>query len=145
MKNILLIFFLSLSITKGYAQSEAAEPEIYRFAEVMPEFPGGTDALYKYLSENIQYPDSAQLHGIEGKVNIKFVVDENGDISNVSSMRRPIGYGIEEEAIRVVKSMPKWKPGKNNGKTVKTYFTVPILFVLAKEDKELPEPNNSNK
>ena len=145
MKNLLLIFFLSLSITKGYAQREAAEPEIYRFAEVMPEFPGGTDALYKYLSENIQYPDSAQLHGIEGKVNIKFVVDENGDISNVSSMRRPIGYGIEEEAIRVVKSMPKWKPGKNNGKTVKTYFTVPILFVLAKEDKELPEPNNSNK
>jgi protein TonB len=95
----------------------------------MPDFPGGEDALNAYLSKNIKYPKQANENGVQGRVVLQFVVNEDGDISDIKVVRG-IGSGCDQEAMRVVNSMPKWKPGKQNGKAVKVSFSLPILFEL---------------
>lgn len=106
------------------------EPEIFRVVEQMPEFDGGTAALFKYLSENIKYPAIARENGIEGKVVVQFVVDEEGNVSQ-SKVVRGIGGGCDQEALRVVQTMNgKWKPGKQRGRAVKVWFTLPVAFKL---------------
>ena len=102
---------------------------ILDFAETMPEFPGGNAALLSFLSKNVKYPSIAQENGIKGKVFVTFVVDENGDIYNVA-LARGVDASLDREAIRVVKSMPRWKPGKQGNKAVKVRYTVPINFIL---------------
>ena len=97
--------------------------------EQWPEFPGGELKLQEYLKNNIQYPAAAQAANQQGKVLVKFVVNEDGSITNVTTVRG-FGYGSENESIRVVNAMPKWKPGRNNGKAVKVWFQVPIFFKL---------------
>jgi periplasmic protein TonB len=101
-------------------------PQIHMIVEQMPE---PAFDLESYLSKNLRYPDLASENGIAGKVGIKFVVNEDGTVSDVQVMRG-IGGGCDEEAKRVVGSMPKWKPGKQNGKPVKVYFQLPINFKL---------------
>ena len=101
----------------------------YTIVEQMPEYPGGEAALRKYLSTNVKYPQIATENGIQGKVYINFVVDRNGGISNVK-VARGVDSSLDKEAIRVVKAMPKWIPGKQNGETVRVSYTVPINFVL---------------
>ena len=101
----------------------------FLIVEQMPDFPGGTEDLMKFLRNNIQYPQMARETNIQGKVIIQFVVNKDGKISNVKVLRG-IGGGCDEEAIRVVKSMPTWKPGKQNGVTVPVYFQLPISFTL---------------
>ena len=102
------------------------------YVEQMPEFPGGQTELIKYLQKNLRYPAAARENGIEGKVVLQFVVDETGNISDIQTVR-DIGGGCAEEAIRVVKSMPPWKPGKQNGNAVKVYFKLPVTFKLGTE------------
>ncbi|MEJ2595383.1 MAG: energy transducer TonB, partial [bacterium] len=92
-------------------EEEIAEEEIFTVVESMPEFPGGMGELMKYLATNIKYPPLAKESGIQGRVFINFVVEPDGAISNVKVLRG-IGGGCDEEAVRVVESMPKWKPGK---------------------------------
>lgn len=99
------------------------------FVEQMPEFPGGEQKLMEYLSNHIQYPAQAVNAGQQGKVQVKFVVGEDGSISNVITTRG-FGFGSEQESIRVVSGMPKWKPGRNNGKPVKVWFQLPVIFKL---------------
>lgn len=106
---------------------EKEEP--LQFVEQMPEFPGGTDAMMKFLSANIRYPSIATEMGITGRVILQFVVDKHGKISNVKVLRG-IGGGCDEEAVRVVKLMPSWKAGRQNGKEVPVYFTLPVVFTL---------------
>ena len=103
-----------------------AAPAIFSYVEQPPV--SGYD-LTAYLSKNIHYPDAAREANIEGRVIVKFVVNEDGSISDVQVVRG-IGSGCDEEAKRVVMAMPKWKPGKQNGKAVKVYFTQPISFKL---------------
>jgi len=103
---------------------------VYNHAEVPPAFAGGQSALDDYVKDNIKYPGRALDHGIEGKVMVHFVVDEHGNVTNVTTLGDPIGYGLEEEAIRVVSDSPKWTPGKVKGKDVKTYVLLPIAFTL---------------
>lgn len=105
------------------------EPEIFTIVEKMPSFPGGEKALFKYLGDNIKYPAMAKDAGIQGKVFVNFVVNETGKITNVKILRG-IGGGCDEEAMRVVKSMPKWNAGKQRGKAVKVSFNLPIKFTL---------------
>lgn len=105
--------------------------ETFVFVEQMPEFPGGTPALMDYLRKNIQYPEEARKMGIEGKVYVKFVVTKLGGISDVTVLRGvEDGESLSQEAKRVVSAMPTWKPGKQNGKPVSVYFTIPIAFKL---------------
>lgn len=105
------------------------EPEIPFFVEEMPEFPGGNKALLSYLSRNVRYPVIAQENGIQGKVYVSFVVDEEGRILQVALLRG-VDTSLNNEAMRVIKSMPRWKPGKQAGKTVKVRYNVPINFEL---------------
>lgn len=112
---------------------EPKEEEIFLVVEQTAEFPGGMDELPKYLSKNIQYPDVARENLIKGRVILQFVVEPDGRITNIVTMR-DIGGGCAEEAIRVVKNMPKWKPGKQNGRAVRQRYTLPILFNLNIEE-----------
>lgn len=100
------------------------------FVEIMPSFPGGEAALATYLAKNIRYPNIAAENQISGRVVIQFVVDYEGNINDVKVISDPKGGGLEAEAARVVKAMPKWKPGKQNGRTVSVYYTLPIFFRL---------------
>ena len=93
------------------------------------EFPGGTRALYKYISDNVKYPVIAQENGIQGKVYVKFVVDEAGNISNAEVLR-PVETSLDKEALRVINSLPRFKPGKQRGKPVRVQVSIPILFKL---------------
>ena len=102
----------------------------YKNTEVLPSFPGGSKSLERFFEDNIQYPETATENNAEGTVRLIFNVDENGKIYQPSPIGNKIGYGIEEEAIRVFNKMPKWTPGKIKGKNVKTRFTLPIRFQL---------------
>lgn len=105
-------------------------PQILTFAEQMPEFKGGLEEMYKFLQKNIQYPPLARENGQEGKVILSFVVGTDGKISQIEQVGKKLGWGLDEEAIRVVKSMPPWNPGKQNGKPVTVKYTIPIKFQL---------------
>lgn len=109
---------------------EEKEPEKpFDFVEQMPEFPDGASAMMKYIKENMKYPAIARENDIQGTVPVQFVVMPDGSISNVR-VARSIGGGCDEEAIRVIKSMPRWRPGKHNGRAVPVNFTLPIKFKL---------------
>lgn len=99
------------------------------FVEQQPEFPGGLEAMQKFLGENIKYPSIASEMGISGKVTVQFVVDKHGKIGNIKVLRG-IGGGCDEEAVRVVKAMPAWRPGRQNGKEVSVFFVLPVSFQL---------------
>lgn len=109
--------------------------EIFTIVEKMPEYPGGQDAMYKYLSENIEFPQQAKSQGIEGIVYVTFVVSKNGSVKNVRILRG-IGGGCDEEALRVIKKMPKWSPGKQRGRSVNVQYNIPIKFISGKKNKE---------
>lgn len=110
-------------------EEEVAEEEIFTIVETNPSFPGGDAKMYEYLGKNMNYPPIAQDNNIQGRVYVSFVVEKNGKITDVRVLRG-IGGGCDEEAIRVVKSMPSWSPGKQRGKAVRVRFNLPIVFKL---------------
>lgn len=111
-------------------QGEAAkEPEIFVVVEEMPRFPGGDQAMMRFIHTNLNYPDSAIKYGIQGKVMVEFIIDETGRVTNARIVRG-IGWGCDEEVLRIVNMMPKWTPGKQKGKPVKVRFVLPIRFQL---------------
>lgn len=103
--------------------------QIHEIVEIMPQFPGGTSELMRYLSANMKYPTIAAENNIEGRVVLKFVVGKDGSISNIQVIR-PLDPSCDKEAVRVVRSMSKWIPGMQNGHPVAVYFTLPVLFKL---------------
>ncbi len=105
------------------------EEEIFVAVEQQAEFPGGQAALMKWLSNNIRYPESAQQNDIQGRVIVKFVVEKDGSIGT-ATIAKGVDKDLDREALRVVKKMPKWQPGKNNGVAVRSYFTLPVTFRL---------------
>ncbi len=109
---------------------EEEEEVVFQVVEKMPEFPGGTQALFKYLSENVKYPVIAQENGIQGRVICQFVVNKDGSIVDVEVVRSGGDPSLDKEAVRVIKSMPKWNPGKQRGKAVRVKYTVPVNFKL---------------
>ncbi|MBR0195725.1 MAG: energy transducer TonB [Paludibacteraceae bacterium] len=109
---------------------EEEEEVVFVVVESMPEFPGGQQALFKYLSENVKYPVIAQENGIQGRVICQFVVNKDGSIVDVEVVRSGGDASLDKEAIRVIKTMPKWKPGKQRGKPVRVKYTVPVNFKL---------------
>jgi len=145
MKNIFLVVAILLGSQISIAQTqdseqliqapkaveEAPQEETFVIVEKMPEFPGGQAALMHYLNSKIKYPEECRKMGVEGKVFVKFIVDATGNITNVQVLRGVVdGKLLEKEAIRVVESMPNWKPGTQGGKAVSVYFTLPISFKL---------------
>lgn len=110
-------------------EEEEEENVVFVIVEKQPEFPGGTQAMMKYLSENIKYPMIAQENGIQGRVICQFVVNKDGSIVDIQVVRS-VDPSLDKEAIRVIKSMPKWKPGMQRGKAVRVKFTLPVVFRL---------------
>jgi periplasmic protein TonB len=130
MKKGYLFLFLLLLIgpIEGYAQMKKAPPK----PEVMPSFPGGVEAMYKYINTHIKYPVEARKNGIQGTVAVEFMVDEKGVLSDFL-VTKGIGGGCDEESVRVISSMNtahRWTPAKTNGQPVKAMFTLPIKFGL---------------
>jgi protein TonB len=108
---------------------EEKKPEIFSHVEVPPSFPGGERELMKWLQENISYPVIAAEQGIQGRVILRFVVGPDGSVGSVE-VQRSLDPSCDKEAVRVVKKMPKWIPGKQNGNAVFVYYTLPVLFKL---------------
>ena len=103
--------------------------------EHKPEFKGGIGGLMKWIAEHTNYPKEAKKKGITGKVFVQFVIERDGSVSNVKPVRK-VNPLLDEEAVRVIKMMPKWKPGKQRGKLVRVMYQIPINFVL---DKQVPK------
>lgn len=105
------------------------DDKVYEVVEVMPEFPGGQSELLKYLARNIKYPAESFKNKEEGKVQMAFIVNKDGSISDVRVLKSATP-ALDAEAIRVIKSMPTWTPGKNKGKAVRVSYTAPIYFKI---------------
>jgi TonB family protein len=112
---------------------EPDENGVYHIVEEMPEFPDGEKALMQFVADHIKYPEEAKKAGAYGRVFVGFVVEPDGSLSGFKVLRG-IGYGCDEEAVRVVKSLPKWKPGMHRGEAVRVSYQIPIVFKL--EDKQ---------
>ncbi|WP_212128278.1 energy transducer TonB, partial [Bacteroides pyogenes] len=110
-------------------ETEPEEQTIFEVVENMPEFPGGQAALMQYLAKNIKYPTIAQENGTQGRVIVQFVVNRDGSIVDAKVVR-PVDPYLDKEALRVINSMPKWKPGMQRGKPVRVKYTVPVMFRL---------------
>lgn len=119
------------------SQLSQDEPEelVFTVVEEMPVYPGGNEAMYTYLGQNIKYPDVAKANKTQGTVYVTFIIRKDGSVSNVNILRG-IGHGCDEEAIRVVEEMPLWKAGKQRGKAVNVQYNLPIKFVLEPDKKE---------
>lgn len=105
------------------------EEEIFVAVEQQAEFPGGQAALMKWLSQNVRYPETAQQNDVQGRVIVKFVVEKDGSIG-AATILKGVDKDLDREALRVVKKMPRWQPGKNNGVAVRSYFNLPVVFKL---------------
>ena len=111
-------------------REEVEENVVFKVVETMPSFPGGDAALMKYISDNVRYPAIAQENGIQGRAICQFTVEKDGSISDIQIVRSAGDETLDKEAKRVIKSMPKWSPGKQRGKAVRVSYTIPINFRL---------------
>ena len=110
-------------------QAPPKEDEVYHVVDDMPEFPGGMDKLLQFINDNMQYPTKAQTEGIQGKVIVQFIIDEDGYIIEPNIVRS-VESSLDNEALRLIKMLPQWKPGTLKGKAVKVKYTVPVAFKL---------------
>ena len=133
MKKLLLMSLMAmLGLTTVNAQKTVVaqkNQQVFDVVEQMPEYPGGMQALFEYLSQNLKYPEDAKEQKVEGRVIAIFVVETDGSISNVEVVK-PVFPSLDAEAVRVLSGMPKWKPGMQSGKVVRVKYTVPINFSL---------------
>ena len=151
MKKFLLFIFtalVSIIVTPVYGQvnqrkmesqgevlkakeviASVEEEKVFDVVEQMPEFQGGPQALFTWLSQNVKYPAIAEENGVEGRVIVTFVVERDGSIADVRVVKS-VDPSLDKEAVRVVKSMPRWIPGKQKGETVRVKYTTPVTFRL---------------
>ena len=106
------------------------EQTVFQVVEQQPEFPGGMKALMKYLQDNINYPRVSRDNNSQGRAFIRFVVNTDGSIQGTEVLKSSGDMYLDKEAVRVVSGMPKWKPGRQSGKNVRVYFTLPVVFKL---------------
>lgn len=140
----LLFLNLIIIVTIRHSFSQApVEDKIFTIVEEMPQFPGGDSALKRYIQTNIRYPDKAREHSITGTVYVSFLVDKDGNIQD-PKLLRGIGGGCDEEALKVISSMPAWLPGKQNGRAVIVQYNIPIKFNVEKSNTNQLASNNSH-
>lgn len=136
MKKAMLFFALIFGTLSLFAQVDTGNvkpPIVYTIVELMPEYAGGETALFKFIQENVQYPAYERDNDIQGRVIVGFVVYEDGSIHDVV-VKRGVSEGLNNEAVRVIKMMPNFKPGKQQGKAVRVAYVLPIVFKLADVD-----------
>ncbi|CCH55170.1 TonB family protein [Fibrisoma limi BUZ 3] len=117
------------TVVEKAVEAEVKSDEPFISVEQQPQFPGGLESLRSFLEKNLRYPAQASRSGISGRVVVSFVVNTDGSLTDVQVLKG-IGFGCDEEALRVVKQMPPWKPGKQSGRTVRVKFNLPIAFAL---------------
>jgi periplasmic protein TonB len=139
--SLVLFIAFFLSIDNIYAQEDPTLMENYqtpataidstpvRFVEDMPEFPGGNKEFSSYLKKEMKYPENCRIKGIQGVVIIEFVVEKNGKVTHVKAVTK-VDPELDAEAVRVIQNSPDWKPGKQMGKPVRVFYTIPIRFSL---------------
>ena len=128
MMSLMAMFGLSTVSAQKTVVAEKNQ-QVFDVVEQMPEYPGGIQALFEYLQQNVKYPEDAEKQKIEGRVIATFVVETDGSINNVEVIK-PAFPSLDAEAVRVLSAMPKWTPGMQSGKVVRVKFTVPINFNL---------------
>lgn len=111
------------------ASQDSTEQKVFDVAEQMPSFPGGQAALFAFLAKTIKYPVEAEENNIQGRVIVTFIVERDGTINDVT-VAKSVDPSLDREAVRVVKNMPNWIPGKQNGETIRVKYTVPVTFRL---------------
>ena len=116
--------FVGLERTEDPSQTKE---EVFRTTEIMPQFPGGAAELLKYIRDNMRYPQAALENNIQGRVIVQFVVGKDGNVTNVQVLKG-VDRLCDQEAVRVIESMPRWIPGKHNGQAVRVYYRVPVSF-----------------
>ena len=125
---LIMVFAFSLNVNAQEKKTENSDV-VFTVVENEAEFPGGVEAMNRFMAENIKYPTLAKQKNIEGKVIISFIVEKNGTLSDIRTIK-DIGVGCGDEGVRIVKLMPKWKPAKQKGQPVRQQFLLPISFVL---------------
>lgn len=131
---MLFIFAISTKAQTADTINNDIGPELITIVEIAPEFPGGFQALSEFITTNLNYPQEAKEAGVEGRVFVSFIVEKDGSLSSIQLLRG-IGYGCDEEAMAVVKKMPKWKPATQRGKPVRMRYQLPFVFKLENENK----------
>ena len=131
MNKLFIIALLTLTgMSSAMAQQEVVlEEKVYEVVEEMPSFPGGQGAMFEFIANNIQYPIVAEENGVQGRVLVSFVIKKDGSLSNVRVVKS-VDPALDKEAVRLIKSMPKWSPGIEKGQFVNVKFTVPVTFRL---------------
>lgn len=133
MKKLIMMSLMAIfGLTAVSAQKTVVaqkNQQVFDVVEQMPEYPGGIQALFEYLQQNVKYPEDAEKQKIEGRVIATFVVETDGSINNVE-VAKPAFPSLDAEAVRVLSAMPKWNPGMQSGKVVRVKYTVPINFSL---------------
>lgn len=124
--SLMAIFCLSTVSAQKTVVSKKNQ-KVFDVVEQMPEFPGGMEALFKYMAENMKYPEDAKKQQVEGRVLVQFIVETDGSVSNTEVLMR-VFPSLDAEAVRVISGMPKWIPGKQNGKVVRVKYTIPVSF-----------------
>ena len=124
-------------------ETEPQSKKVYNSVEQMPEFPGGAAAMMRYLQENIKYPPEAAKNNIEGRVIVQFIIDETGQVGEIKVVR-PISEELDAEAVRVVKNLPKFEPGRQDGEAVSVWYTLPIVFKLQAKPMPQPQPKEGD-
>jgi len=129
MKRIVFIVLAIMTTLSINAQSEETleEEKVYVNVEEIPQFPGGPSALFEFLSKNLKYPAEAEKNGVQGRVIVTFVVERDGSVSN-AKIKKGVDPSLDKEAIRLIEIMPRWIPGKQEGKEVRTGYMIPITF-----------------
>lgn len=138
---MLIALLLSSSLTVIAQESEKEDRKVYDLVEQMPTYPGGQSALFQWLSHNIKYPVEAEKHGIQGRVVTQFVVMPDGILDSIKVVNS-VDPSLDNEAIRVIRAMPKWNPGMKNGKPVMTRYILPVSFRLGNEKQKPNEKPN---
>lgn len=130
---LLLVALLStttITAQKTVVSKNQSKEVVFDEVEQMPEYPGGRDSLMTFLMRTVKYPKEAMEKGVQGRVLVKFIIEKDGQVSEPEIVRS-VYPALDEEARRVVRCMPKWNPGKQNGKVVRVFFTLPIMFRLS--------------
>ncbi|MEN8116757.1 MAG: energy transducer TonB [Bacteroidota bacterium] len=132
LKLLVLLFFLIpvAALNSGAQETVKKKGDVYLTPEVMPEYPGGNEGLTSFIMKNVNYPEQAKKEGITGKVFVSFIIDKQGKVTKVK-VEESVHTLLDNEAVRVVKLMDKWTPGKEKGKPVKVQYTLPINFALS--------------
>ncbi len=126
-KIFLFVFFMAFVSLNAYSQSDGGDNNIYALVDEPAKYPGGQAEMFKYLKDNLKYPEVAKANNVHGRVIVAFVIEKDGSTSEFK-VKRGLSNECNEEAIRLIKSMPKWEPGKKKGKAVRTSMMVPVNF-----------------